>query len=80
MNAAPPTFVVQLQTLNIIAVKLCFRFGLHFVIREVLRRIKTQFQFRVSELFSAVPPAYLPTPGSPFCFATSATRIGKTPK
>lgn len=48
---------------------LCFRFGLNFVIREVLRRIKTfktQFQFRVSELFSAVPPAcfIVPAPHS----------------
>lgn len=42
-----------------IKLTLCFRFGLHFAIREVLRRIKTPFQFRVSELFSAFPTAYL---------------------
>ena len=63
MNA--PTFILC-NFKRSIYLMLCFIFGLNFVVREVLRTIKTfktQFQFRVSELFSAVPPDYL-SPGS----------------
>ena len=80
MNA--PTFILC-NFKRSIYLMLCFRFGLNFVIREVLRTIKTfktQFQFRVSDLFSAVPPAPSSQSRLPFCFATSASRLPESEK